>query len=115
MTDTLHDNRQPSAVHCVSGPDGLAIELIGDIDISSWPRLDQVYSDIVAAPACDIRVDLTRASFVDSNTLGFLARVHQYVTDRGHTLVLDSPNRIVSRAIEVCGLDRVLTVRRDRP
>ncbi len=111
MTDTLHPSSQPSAVHCDPAVDGMVIRLVGEIDISAWPRLDEAYAQVIAADPGPVTVDLSAATFVDSTTLGFLARLHQHVTDSGHEFLLDSPNRIVSRAIEVCGLDQVLKVR----
>ena len=111
MTDTLDSSQQPSTVHCDSAVDGLVIRLVGEIDISSWPLLDKVYEQVIAADPGSVTVDLSAATFVDSTTLGFLARLHQHVTDGGNEFILDSPSRIVTRAIQVCGLDQVLTVR----
>jgi len=111
MTDTLHPSSQPNTVHSVYTDAGLIVRLVGDIDMSSWARLDQVYADVVAAGPAPVTVDLSDATFVDSTTLGFLARLHQHVTSNGHALLVESPTRVVSRAIEICGLDRVLTIR----
>jgi anti-sigma B factor antagonist len=111
MTDTLHPDHHPDPVHCVQVADGLVVRLIGDIDMSSWARLDEAYDTIHAAEPCPVTVDLSAATFIDSTTLGFLARLHELVKGRGHELVLESPSRIVARAMEVSGLNRVLTVR----
>ena len=111
MTDTLHPEQHPDSVHCVQVDDQLVVRLIGDIDMSSWPRLDEAYLAVETAEPCPVSVDLSAATFIDSTTLGFLARLHELVKGRGHELVLTSPNRIVARAMEVSGLNRVLTVR----
>jgi anti-sigma B factor antagonist len=107
MTDTI----QPTSVRCIRTDDGLLIRLTGDIDMSSWPQLDEAYATVTGAPPGPVTVDLAEATFVDSTTLGFLAKLHQHVTTAGHTFLIESPNRVVRRAIEICGLDRVLTIR----
>jgi anti-anti-sigma factor len=112
MTETLRPDHGPDSVRCVHASGELVIHLTGEVDMNSWSQLDKAFEAVVAAGPCPVTVDLSAATFVDSNTLGFLARLHEQVTATGHPLVLSSPTRIVARAIEVTGLDQVLTIRR---
>jgi anti-anti-sigma factor len=85
--------------------------MVGEIDISNWAELDSVYATVVAARPGPTRVDLSEATFVDSHALSFLVRIERYVSRSGHRLTVDSPNRTVARAMEICGVDRLLTIR----
>jgi anti-sigma B factor antagonist len=111
MTNTIDSNTGPNSVRYTQGPDGPNIGLVGEIDISSWSELDQVYTAVTSDPPGPVTVDLSEASFVDSTTLGFLIRLHNHVSRAGHLMVIDSPSPTVVRAIEVCGLDQVLNIR----
>jgi len=109
---TEHPTQASNAVEHTSSPEGHSIRLVGEIDMTSWPRLEDVYETVAAAEPASIIVDLSGATFVDSATLGFLARLHDHATSHGHQLVLREPNTVVARALEVTGLDRTLTIDR---
>lgn len=112
MTDTMRSPAEPSSVHCAAGPDGgIVIRMTGEIDISVWPQLDEAFARVTAAPPGAVRVDMSETNFIDSTTLGFLVRMDRHVADTGHQLVLHAPNRTVLRALEVSGLDQLLTIR----
>jgi anti-sigma B factor antagonist len=110
MTEAHYPTQAPNAVEHTSSPEGHSIRLVGEIDMTSWPRLEDVYEAVAAADPAPVTVDLSGATFVDSATLGFLARLHDHVTGNGNQLVLRSPNTVVARALQVTGLDRTLTI-----
>lgn len=112
MTDTMRSNADPSSVHCLTGADGsLIVRMVGEIDISVWPQLEGAFARVTAGPPCAVRVDLSETNFIDSTTLGFLVRMDRHVAEAGHQLVLHAPNRTVLRALQVSGLDQLLTIR----
>ena len=57
-----------------------------------------------------VLVDLSDTDFMDSTGIAELAIACKHQRELGGDLILDAPNRAVSKVIEISGLDRVMTV-----
>jgi anti-sigma B factor antagonist len=99
-----------TSVTTEEGPEGLRVIVVGEVDLTSHPLLDRVSATVAEHAPCDVTVDLSQATFIDSSMLGFLAKLHTRVKESGHQLVLYAPQRTVLRALTVVGFDRVMTI-----
>lgn len=102
------------------GPDSVRVYLAGEIDIATAPRLRVTLQSVVAAapPQTEIRVDLSRVSFIDAIGIGILVRGREAAARAGVGFSVENPRGIVLRIIEVLDLVEVLrvtTVRRTSP
>jgi anti-anti-sigma factor len=100
----------PDSVYVEEQPDGLKVFLVGEIDISNHAQLEEIAAKVAAREPSAITVDLSGASFVDSATLGFFAKMHNHAEAGGHQLTLFAPQRTVMRALTVVGFDRVMRI-----
>jgi anti-sigma B factor antagonist len=100
----------PTEVFCRTDTDPLRVVPVGDIDLIARDQLEAALATVAGLPPVDVVVDLGRTTFLDSTGLGFLVRLHKLVAERGRTLCLLHPRGAVARALELSGLDRVLTI-----
>ena len=110
MTDAPVLAPDLAAVECTREPSGVAVALVGEIDIETAPRLQAVIDWISAGAAADVTVDLSRTKFLDSTALRFFVRLRKIVVADGHTLRLAGASNGVANALHTSGLDRILTV-----
>ena len=90
--------------------DGLAVvSVVGELDLATAPRLSHLLAE-VAEPGRVVLVDLSHTDFLDSTGIAGLAIACKHQRELGGDLILDAPNRAVSKVIEITGLDRVMTV-----
>jgi anti-sigma B factor antagonist len=107
--DAVSD-RDFNTVYAEESPAGLRVVVLGEVDLNSHPDLDDVATQLAAAAPCDVVVDLSEATFIDSTMLGFLAKLHTRVQESGHELTLVGPQRAVQRALTVVGFDKVMRI-----
>ena len=91
--------------------DTAVLELAGEADISSVPRLSMRVRDLVAGDARHLVVHGSQLAFLDLAALDVLLEAAAELTARGGSLVLQSPTRRVRRLVELLGLDGQLPVR----
>jgi len=86
--------------------------LEGDYDVSAAPTLrDRLASELDAGKAC--LVDLRRATFIDSRTVGVLLEAQSAAQERGRRIVLwvdDETGPAVRKLVEVTRLGVVIPV-----
>jgi anti-anti-sigma factor len=99
----------PDAV-CVADDDGFRIELTGEIDFATRPKLAEVLAQITAVPSAPVLVDLSGVTFLSSDGLGFLSQLRHHATTGGHEVTLHRPGRVALRALEVIGFDLVFPI-----
>ncbi|HET6550157.1 MAG TPA: STAS domain-containing protein, partial [Solirubrobacter sp.] len=103
MTDGLQLEREHDGAHVV-------LTLRGEIDMTTIAVLSHALDD-AATTAGDVWVDLTAVEFMDSTGLNTLARAHSVLAGDARRLVVMCPGKgAVRRALEVSGLDGVLTL-----
>ncbi|WP_410602914.1 STAS domain-containing protein [Amycolatopsis sp. lyj-90] len=83
--------------------DAITIEVTGDIDISTSPRLlTEVLALLKGAPRAAV-IDLTGVGFCDSSGLSVLVQLNRQCAESETDLGL-VPSKVVRRAIELTGL-----------
>jgi anti-anti-sigma factor len=85
---------------------GRVISLWGELDASTCGHLTE---HLIGAPASLIVVDLRDLSFVDSSGLGAIHRAQPKALKEGGTLVVSRPSPVVTRVLEITGLDIWIT------
>lgn len=95
---------------CSTDSDGFRIELIGEIDLSTRPQLDDILARVVAAPPAPVLVDLTDVTFLSSIGLGFLSQLRRHAIGGGHKVTLRRPGPIARRALQVIGFDQLFPI-----
>ncbi len=86
------------------------LEVAGDIDLSTSPRLRARVIEIILVEHHWLVVDLTAVSFLDSTGLGVLVGAQRRMRNVGGVLTLVVPPSQVRELFHVTELDRVLTI-----
>jgi anti-sigma B factor antagonist len=87
--------------------DGLVVEVTGEVDIATAPRLREALEQRPAAGG-RLVVDLTGVTFMDSSGLGILLNLQRDVGDAGGRLAVVCPPGPARLLLEVTGLDSEL-------
>jgi anti-sigma B factor antagonist len=83
----------------------LVVVLRGDIDFTTSPGVLQVIREGVgSAPACDIRVDLSEVTFMDSSGISLLVQLLHLAEERGVQLHVERPGAKVQDQLHMSGL-----------
>ena len=92
------------------GDDTALIVLTGQVDLHTAPELRDELVGAIEDGALNIVVDLTRATFIDSMTLGVLLGAVKRLRPRGGRLriVCSDPN--IRKIFEITLLDRVFSL-----
>jgi len=90
--------------------DAYILSIGGEADLFTAPQLEEGLSELTAAGARRIVVDLAGAAFVDSTVLGVLLKTLTRLDAGGGGLVLVSNDRRILKVFEVTGLARVFRI-----
>jgi anti-sigma B factor antagonist len=82
----------------------------GELDLFAAPELKQSIEDALDGDICDLIVDLTKTSFIDSSGLGALILAMKRARRRGGHLVVVDGGGSVARTFRVAGVDQILTI-----
>ena len=86
------------------------IELGGEVDLYTAPEFKERMVELIESGKKQIVVDLSKATFIDSTTLGVLVGgVKRLRTNEGQ-LSLVCSDRNITKIFEITGLDRVFTI-----
>jgi anti-sigma B factor antagonist len=90
------------------------IELGGEVDLYTAPEFKERLLTLIEEGKTQLVVDLTKATFIDSTTLGVLVGGVKRLrpTDGSLTLVCTDPSII--KIFEITGLDRVFPIHNSR-
>jgi anti-sigma B factor antagonist len=86
-----------------------AIEVEGELDLSTAPRLKWMLLDALQAGHSLLVVDLSRTTFMDSTALGVLVAVKRGL-DAGARLAIVCPQSDVLQIFEFAGMDGAFTI-----
>jgi anti-anti-sigma factor len=86
------------------------LELSGEVDLLTAPRLGMAIDDKVRAGRNDLVVDLHDADFIDSVGLHILLNASRRLTRQGRGLVVVCPQGPVRRVLELSRLIETLNV-----
>lgn len=101
------------AVESRSG-DVAVVTVEGDADLHSAPELREALTDLIDEGADRVIVDLSRATFVDSMTLGVLLGSTKRLRLKGGGLDVVVPGPEIRRIFEITMLDRVFDLHASR-
>ena len=103
----------------VSGPFDVTIEesggtarvaLVGELDISTAPRLEEELRRVEAGSPRVLVLDLSKLTFMDSTGLRLLIGADARAREAGRRLVLIRGNEMVQRVLRVTRLDERLEI-----
>ena len=98
-------DRQPD----VRGDDVVIVEVAGEFDASNLPRFCARVDELVDEGVRRVVLDLADLTFADSEMIGQLLRVQERLREAGGDVVLLRPGKLVTRTLNVLGLDELLT------
>ena len=90
------------------------IELGGEIDLYTAPEFKERMVELIEAGKKHIVVDLTKATFIDSTTLGVLVGGVKRLRPSGGALALVCTDQNITKIFEITGLDRVFPIHETR-
>jgi len=86
------------------------IELGGEVDLYTAPEFKERMVELIESGKKQIVVDLSKATFIDSTTLGVLVGGVKRLRTAGGQLALVCSDRNITKIFEITGLDRVFTI-----
>ncbi len=90
------------------------IELGGEIDLYTAPEFKERMVQLIEDGKKQIVVDLSRATFIDSTTLGVLVGGVKRLRPAGGALALVCTDQNITKIFEITGLDRVFPIYKSR-
>ena len=86
------------------------IELGGEVDLYTAPEFKERLVQVIEDGKKQLVVDLSKATFIDSTTLGVLVGGVKRLRPSGGSLALVCTDQNISKIFEITGLDRVFTI-----
>ena len=90
--------------------DHTVVEIGGEIDVYTAPRLRERLIEMVGAGERRVVVDLGRVEFLDSTGLGVLVGAHRRLRARDGSLTLVCPHERLLKIFRITGLDSVFDI-----
>jgi anti-sigma B factor antagonist len=108
----VHDDFEVESARL--GDDTVLIALTGQVDLHTAPELRDELVGAIEGGALNIVVDLSRATFIDSMTLGVLLGAVKRLRPRGGRLRIVCTDPNIRKIFEITLLDRVFALYRTR-
>ncbi|WP_374760055.1 STAS domain-containing protein [Micromonospora humidisoli] len=89
---------------------GAVIEVAGDLDMSTTPRLRERLREVVEGGARVVVVDLAGVGFMDSSGLGALVVAYRELRERNGWLGLAGVRRSVRTVLSITSVDQVIDI-----
>jgi anti-sigma B factor antagonist len=86
------------------------VEVKGEVDLYSAPRLKERLAELTVSGRSRITVNLEGVEFMDSTGLGVLIGALKRCREAEGTLALAAPREPVRKVLSITGLDRVFPV-----
>ena len=86
------------------------IELGGEVDLYTAPEFKERLVQVIEDGKKQLVVDLSKATFIDSTTLGVLVGGVKRLRTNDGQLSLVCSDRNITKIFEITGLDRVFTI-----
>jgi anti-sigma B factor antagonist len=90
------------------------VDVSGEVDLYSAPDLKKHVIGAIEGGKTNIIVDLSKATFIDSTTLGVLVGARKRLRTHGGSLAVICPDPDQLGLFEMTGLDRVFSIHTDR-
>ncbi len=86
------------------------IELEGEVDVYTAPRLKQQIINLLEGGSRDLIVNLSKVEYLDSTALGVLIGGLKRMRELDGNMVLVCPNARIRRVFEITGLDKIFDI-----
>jgi anti-sigma B factor antagonist len=96
------------------GDDAYVIALAGEVDLYTAPEFKERMVELIESGKKQIVVDLSKATFIDSTTLGVLVGGVKRLRPAGGSLALVCTDENITKIFEITGLDRVFPIHSSR-
>ena len=90
------------------------IELGGEVDLYTAPEFKERLVQVIEDGKKQLVVDLSKATFIDSTTLGVLVGGVKRLRPTGGSLSLVCTDQNITKIFEITGLDRVFPIHSSR-
>jgi anti-sigma B factor antagonist len=90
------------------------IELGGEVDLYTAPEFKERLLQLIESGKSRVVVDLSKATFIDSTTLGVLVGGVKRLGPNGGSLALVCSDPNIIKIFEITGLDRVFPIHGSR-
>ena len=90
------------------------IELGGEVDLYTAPEFKERLVQVIEDGKKRLVVDLSKATFIDSTTLGVLVGGVKRLRPTGGSLALVCTDQNITKIFEITGLDRVFPIHGSR-
>ena len=90
------------------------IELGGEVDLYTAPEFKERLVQVIEDGKKQLIVDLSKATFIDSTTLGVLVGGVKRLRPAGGSLALVCTDENITKIFEITGLDRVFPIHSSR-
>ena len=90
------------------------IELGGEVDLYTAPEFKERLVQVIEDGKKQLVVDLSKATFIDSTTLGVLVGGVKRLRPSGGSLALVCTDQNITKIFEITGLDRVFPIHSSR-
>ena len=90
--------------------DAVVVAVTGEIDLFTTPEFKEAVATAMSLDADAVFVDLTRATFLDSSSLGVLIGAHRRLSRRGRRLTIACDQPQILKVLRVTGLDGVFDI-----
>ena len=90
------------------------IELAGEVDLYTAPEFKERMLGVIDEGKKRVVVDLSKATFIDSTTLGVLVGGVKRLRPSGGSLALVCKDPNITKIFEITGLDRVFAIHESR-
>ena len=94
--------------------DSHVIELGGEVDLYTAPEFKERLVQVIEDGKKQLVVDLSKATFIDSTTLGVLVGGVKRLRPTGGSLSLVCTDQNITKIFEITGLDRVFPIYKSR-
>jgi anti-sigma B factor antagonist len=86
------------------------VSVAGEVDLATAPELKEALAEIAGAGATGVLVDLSKATFIDSTTLGVLMGAVRRIRPAGGEVVIACHDTNIRKIFEITLLDRVFRI-----
>ena len=90
------------------------IELGGEVDLYTAPEFKERMVQVIEEGKTRVVVDLSKATFIDSTTLGVLVGGVKRLRPSGGSLAIVCSDQNIQKIFEITGLDRVFPIHETR-
>ena len=91
--------------------DAAVVTVIGELDLSTAPRLLEVLAGLAGNGTIDVTLDLAQMAFIDSTGVSVFVSGLKCLRETGGDLALRSPSASAMKVLEITGLTSLFSIR----